>query len=465
MRYELQGTPTIETHGENVIRLYVRDENNAPVSGARVKVSAGPPPAGVPPYFVDDFPFRATNASGLMEFFAVAGIMPETRDYWTQVIDNSGNPLSNPVQFHFPQGGTIWITAILRASPTGTPPPTTPGTPPAPVDLDWDPRLTDELNIIMQPASVTPGQKYWKLIRAQYLPPGYEPGTSMMRVNIYYTVLDENGQALPGQKVWQEWPDDRAAKFTGPDGVTDFNMSGDSSFDPKLGQRGPYIAYVDGASDKVVGLGLPLKQHVVYELTWRRTTYAVALPSNSSIVGTVSNAPTGTQVTLAGAASKSASLDGAGNYAFTQLAAGTYSVSISGVGVAQANIVLDGTNSVRVDYAFQIAPPPPPPPPPPGKTLTHYLLFGAPDLPATRTNLILALDYIARFSPTVGFSAYEAQNAQNVTIVGSGTIGADDEQMLNDAGCVVRYIAGADSYAVDQIFTELIASGNPYPGG
>jgi hypothetical protein len=284
-----------------------------------------------------------------------------------------------------------------------------------------------------------------------------------MRVNIYYTVLDEYGQALPGQKVWQEWPDDRAPKFTGPDGVTDFNMTGDSNFDPKRGMRGPYIAYVDGVSDRVVGLGLPLKQHVVYELTWRRTTYSVAPPSNSSIVGTISNAPTGTQVTLSGPMSKSATLDGAGNYAFTQLAAGTYSVAISGVGVVQANIALDGTNSVRVDYAFQVAPPPPPPPP--GKTIAHYLLFGAPDLPASRTNLILALDYIVRFQPTVGFSVYEAQSAQNVTIVGSRTIGADGEQMLSDTGCVVRHIAGADSYAVDQMFTQLVAAGNPYPGG
>ncbi|MBI3741211.1 MAG: hypothetical protein HY257_05580 [Chloroflexi bacterium] len=41
---------------------------------------------------------------------------------------------------------------------------------------------------------------------------------------------------------------------------------------------------------------------------------------------------------------------------------------------------------------------------------------------------------------------------------------ADDEQMLNDAGCLVRYVAGADSYAVEQIFADLIAAGNPYPG-
>ncbi|MBI3741075.1 MAG: carboxypeptidase regulatory-like domain-containing protein [Chloroflexi bacterium] len=466
MLYQLQSAPTSETHGENIIRLYVRDANNAPVSNARVKVYAGPPPTGNPPYFEDDFPFRATNPSGLLEYFAVAGIMPETRDYWTRVIDNDGNALSDPVQFHFAQGATIWITAILRANPTGAPTtPTQPIPPPTTIGLDWDARLTSELNILLEPATISPGQKYWKLIRAKYLPPGDAPGTAQGRVNIYYTVLDENGFPVVNQKVWQQWPDDRAAGTTDGDGVTNFGMTGDSSFDPKppRSQRGPYSAYVDGLpSDKVVGLGLPLRQHVVYELTWRKTIFAVAPPSNSSINGTIANAPSGTIVMLTGTATKNSALDGAGNYSFTQLAPGPYSIAIGGVGLVRENILLDGSNSAKVDYAFAISTPTPPTPV--GKSIAHYLLFGAPDLSATRTNFILALDYIARFAPTVGFSAFEAQNAQNVTVVGSGTLSADDEQMLNDAGCLVRYVAGADSYAVEQIFADLIVAGNPYPG-
>ncbi|MBI3914574.1 MAG: carboxypeptidase regulatory-like domain-containing protein [Chloroflexi bacterium] len=458
MLYQLQGAPTIEQHGENVIRLYVRDANNAPISGARVKVTAGPPPTGEPPYFEDDFPFRSTNASGLLEFFAVGGVMPETRDYWMRVIDNTGAALSDPVQFHFPQGATIWITATLVATAGGTP--TTP--PPVSSTLEWDARLTDELNIILEPAAVAAGNKYWKLIRANYLPPGNDPGTAMGRVNIYYTVLDENGKPVAGQTVWQQWPDDRAAKTTNADGVADFNMSGDSSFDPKppRSQRGPYSAYVDGLpSDKVVGLGLPLKQHVVYELTWRKTTAGALPATNSSIVGTVSDAPGGTQVTLAGAASQTVPLDDAGNYAFTQLGAGTYSIAISGVGVVRSSIALNGTNSTRVDYAFVISPPLPPP----DKLIGHYVLFGSSDLSATRTNLILALDYIARFAPTVGFSVEEARSAVSATIVGAGAVSASDEQALLDAGCIVRHIAGADSYAVEQSFSDLIAAGNPYP--
>ncbi len=477
MRYELQGTPTNEQHGENIIRLYVRDASGAPVSGARVRVFAGPPPTGRPAYFEDDFPFRPTSPAGLLEFFAVAGVMPETRHYWAQVIDASGNTLSDPVQFHFPKGATIWITAILRqAAASGVPTTPTPATPitPAPVGLDFDARLKDELNIIVEFASVANGAKYWKLVRAKYLPEGNEPGTAQGRVNMYYTVLDESGNSIPGQRVWQQWPDDRAAKSTGPDGVIDFNMSGDSSFDPKRGQRGPYSAYVDGLpSDKVVGLGLPLRRHVVYELTWRRAIAGVAALANSVISGAVSNAPAGTQVTLSGAANKTALLDASGNYAFTQLAAGAYSIAITGAGVVRSNLALDGANSARVDYAFAIKPPTPPTQPvqptppvqpgPSGKTLTHYLLLGAPNISATRTNLILALDYIARFAPVVGFSADEAKAAANVTLVGAGALSAADEQKLRDAGCIVRKITGADSYAMEKIFSDLIAAGNPFP--
>jgi hypothetical protein len=92
------------------------------------------------------------------------------------------------------------------------------------------------------------------------------------------------------------------------------------------------------------------------------------------------------------------------------------------------------------------------------------LLFGPPNVSATRTNLVLALDYVARFAPTVGFSVAEAKNAQNVTIVGTGAVTVSDEQDLKNAGCTVRHIAGADSYAMEQLFGQLISAGNPYPG-
>ena len=98
-------------------------------------------------------------------------------------------------------------------------------------------------------------------------------------VNTYVRVENEKGDYLSGIKVYQDWGDDRASELMKPIvqandfcddkyGAT-FFMSGDSSFDPAKGQSGPYSFYVDGNSDVVKGLGLPLKRHVQYAITWR----------------------------------------------------------------------------------------------------------------------------------------------------------------------------------------------------
>lgn len=57
----------------------------------------------------------------MLEFIALAGAMPDTRDYWAQVIDDAGAPQSEAIQFHFPRGATIWITATLTKVSTESP--------------------------------------------------------------------------------------------------------------------------------------------------------------------------------------------------------------------------------------------------------------------------------------------------------------------------------------------------------
>ncbi len=77
MQYHIVGSPTVETHNENLMRLFVRDQNGAPAANAHVKVWAGPPPTGLPPYFVDDMPFRLTNPSGMGPTTAKYSSIPE----------------------------------------------------------------------------------------------------------------------------------------------------------------------------------------------------------------------------------------------------------------------------------------------------------------------------------------------------------------------------------------------------
>lgn len=549
MLYQLTASPTIELHSENIMRLFVRDANGVPVANARIKVWAGPPPAGDPPYFTDDFPYRLTNPSGMLEYFAVAGTMPDTRDYWMQVLANDGTPQSDPIQFHFPEGSTIWIIATVQAS-GGTPPDS--GGTPEPGQVQWDARLTTMHVSIAPVARLAPGQAYWKIIAAQYQNEVESGGNH----NLYYTVVDERGIPVAGVPVVQDWegraPNDiPSPRFTDSNGTNNVALySGPQGWDPNAGP-GPYTGWVGDPDlngnnntgipgERFVGAGLPMNRHVNYIVTWRRTTAGGTVLANSSVVGKLANAPAGTAVVLSGAATKTVTPDGSGNYSFTGLVAGTYAIAIGGVGVIQSNISLDGNNSVRVDYGFP-APPTPPTltsssqvtgviqnapaaaqlllvstaqsfststdssgryaftqlpvgtyalslagsgiinpsisldgtntvvfnytvqPPAPAKQIFHYLLFGSPALSATRTNFILALDYVARFAPTVGFSLNEAKSAQNVTIVGTGAITSAEEQALLSAGCTVRHIAGADSYAVEQLLGQLITAANPFP--
>lgn len=117
----------------------------------------------------------------------------------------------------------------------------------------------------------------WSVVKVEYMQEG-DPCWNAS-VNIYCKVLDKNGVYQAGIKVWQDWKDDRASDFTkafkdAPDYClqkygTTFVMSGDSSFNPNLGQAGPYTMYADGVSDQVAGLGLPLKRHDQYLCTWQ----------------------------------------------------------------------------------------------------------------------------------------------------------------------------------------------------
>jgi len=105
----------------------------------------------------------------------------------------------------------------------------------------------------------------------------------------------------------------------------------------------------------VNGMGLPLRRHVCFELTWRKAIKGNNPAANSSITGKISNAPASTQITLSSnTLTKTVLPDNTGTYGFTQLPAGTYSIALTGVGVIKANLALDGTNSAQVDYAFPV---------------------------------------------------------------------------------------------------------------
>lgn len=541
MKY-LEKNRSVELKAESILFLYVQDANGVPVPNKRVKIFAGPPPTGEPPYFVDDDPNnpnRRTDGNGKFQFVVAGGPPPNRLDFFVQVIGSDGTAESDPIHFPFPAGTGRWVTVTL--APEGAPSPgggTGPDQPPPAPDLNLDPRLERDVGVTVNLANPAPGTKYWKLISAQY----QDPDESGGNINIVMYVQDERGMPLPGQRVLQIYPGDRATGITDERGHFEFPMSGDSSFAPDRGEHGPYTAAVDGLpSDQVVGMGLPLRRHVQYILTWRRAVAGASAPPQprmGTVHGKITNAPIGVMVILENAAQSLTApigIDGSytfanvpagayelklsngqvirsplqltggenvvvdyvfvpppipgavrgtiagahagarlvlrspertmdalvapdGTFSFNNVPPGTYTLDLTGVGIVRQNLVVEPGQTVTIEY------PPPSQPRPTQKAFTHYLLFGPSKLPGTLTHLILALDYIVQFAPVVGFSVSEALAAEHVTIVGGfNAVSQADEQRLRDSGAQVVRLQAPDSYALEALFQQLLASGSPYP--
>jgi hypothetical protein len=130
--------------------------------------------------------------------------------------------------------------------------------------LDWDPRL-DAINVSFEPAKVSPGQMYWKLIRAEYQGPSESGG----KHHVFFTVEDEMAKPVEYQRVWQGWPEDKTDATTNEKGEANIPLW--QSFAPERGETGQYSAWIDGLpSDRVNGMGLPSKRQVCFLMTWRR---------------------------------------------------------------------------------------------------------------------------------------------------------------------------------------------------
>lgn len=157
--------------------------------------------------------------------------------------------------------------SIEKPAKTAPQPTAPPRLAPAPIleELEWDWRL-DALGVALQAAEIKTGQAYWKLVRAEYQGPA-EAGDNHQ---IYYTVVDQQNNPMEYQKVWQSWSDGETDAITNEHGETNIPLW--AFFSPDHGERGPYTAWIDGLpSDRVVGMGLPMKRHVCFLLTWKRT--------------------------------------------------------------------------------------------------------------------------------------------------------------------------------------------------
>lgn len=139
---------------------------------------------------------------------------------------------------------------------------------PAGLPFTWDGRL-DKWGIHVEPAAVAAGQPYYRLVKALFRDTN-EPVAANLPGgdhNIYIDVVDENGKRLAGAKA--------IIRNGGTANLLIENKpfpEYGSNF-PMYGMMGSYTAFADGLpSDQIIGMGLPMKWHVSYFLTFQRTT-------------------------------------------------------------------------------------------------------------------------------------------------------------------------------------------------
>lgn len=174
--------------------------------------------------------------------------------------------------------------------------------------IEWDKRL-DDLGVFVQAKP----NNLWALNAVRYQSEEESGGN----VNIVVTVLGADNSPLSGIRVIQAFPvgsnqPDTVSAVTDAKGQVVFPMSGSSnfeplssgtSFDPKQTRNGPYFVYIESAdkSDIVGGMGLPLRRHVNYLLTFRQAgseTSQQTLPTQIPAAPTpaVTRPPAATQV-------------------------------------------------------------------------------------------------------------------------------------------------------------------------
>ncbi|MCB9137777.1 MAG: FHA domain-containing protein [Caldilineaceae bacterium] len=132
----------------------------------------------------------------------------------------------------------------------------------------WDSRL-DRLGVTMEPADVSPGQPYWRLIEARWLNEEQAGG----RHHIYVEVLDENGVRQVGHPVTVFWD---GGKHTG---AVEDKSPPDLGFNFQMYASGyAYSVRVDELpGDIVKGMGMGSiadrfrSVHVAYELIFKKS--------------------------------------------------------------------------------------------------------------------------------------------------------------------------------------------------
>ncbi|HBY98300.1 MAG TPA: hypothetical protein DEP84_30885, partial [Chloroflexi bacterium] len=204
----------------------------------------------------------------------------ETKPDYIQVSSPSPSPTPTPTPAStvIPSATpTATITETLTATPTRTAESTARAhltylpllvrnelTPSDPSEPEWDPRL-DPLHVTYQPAEDC-SQGCWRLKSARYEDPTESNGNH----NIYVRLFIVNGTQVAGRPWHTAWPDgnERIQSKPAPEWA-DFPIYAWYYFEQGPGPYWSYAGDDETRSDSVHGMGLPVRQHVNFRLTWR----------------------------------------------------------------------------------------------------------------------------------------------------------------------------------------------------
>ncbi|MBX3054478.1 MAG: hypothetical protein KF753_23600 [Caldilineaceae bacterium] len=185
----------------------------------------------------------------------------------------------------------LFLPAVGRSDIQTTPTPT-----PLPEPTrQWDPRL-DQRFTEFKPAAVSPGQGYWRLVKAVW----FNEEESQGRHHIFIDALDEQGQRVVDVPVRIYWPAGETTVKTQPKAgepyAADFGMFDVAPSYNALPNDG-------NPADEVRGMGLgSIEQpkftiHSSYGLTWQWTIAGGATPTPSPSATATATPPDGATAT------------------------------------------------------------------------------------------------------------------------------------------------------------------------
>lgn len=148
--------------------------------------------------------------------------------------------------------------------------------PAAGYSVDWDPMLTAVNASIVPVEGLQPGEKYWKIVKADFKEAGNGDGQAKGMHHIIYHVQDDYGNDIAGAGILMKWPDGESPERT-KSGDPYSGNSGNIPMYAKVpaGNAGPYSAFAtEGGyrSEGLGGAGLIGGEHVVYEVYFQLVT-------------------------------------------------------------------------------------------------------------------------------------------------------------------------------------------------